>query len=122
MREDMKKLVILILAGLLLGGCGGDDDNKIYHVAYVVDGFFSCKSFNISFQNEYGTNRINAERNWSYTFDAKKGDYLYLHVYNPHCYQTLYGFGAQIQINGEVFKSDACNDPNCREITLEGSI
>ena len=145
-REKVEGIIMryltLILLFLMLLSCGGSKNSPPpvfeYNVRYYVNCPFSIwPNCIIEYRTKYGMNKVRIENSWlehgldlpwSYDFEAKTGEKLYLRVFDFSCSTTV----ASIMLNGEEYITDSCIrdsfwgdeteleiDPNCKELILE---
>ena len=103
----MKNSVALIVAVLLLSGCGlTDAPETTQSVKYEVTGTATTVSITLSNSTEDTEQIASAKLPWSRPFTGKKGGFLYVSAQNQGSTGSV---TARIIVNGSEFKTATSN-------------
>ena len=95
------KMYIMLFVVLVLASCSKDDPSGKYIVEYHI-GCTDCQVVYISDTEGTQTTEYNQNSDWSYSFEAAKGQEVLLLAYNTS--DRPQGVNVNISMNGEVLK------------------
>lgn len=95
-------MYLMLISLLALMSCSKTDDaGKTYLVEYSI-GCTDCQVIYVSDKEETQTTEYNQNSDWSYSFNAQKGQEILLLAYNTG--SAPQGVNVKISMNGEVLK------------------
>lgn len=105
----MKKLNVLLLVAAIIGalGCNKDsDDDNNQSVQRAIEYSIECEDCYVAYYKSGGQqlSEQNVATGWKYSFDAKKGDVVFIAAMNAKSEPAM--VGATIKLNGQVYKTD----------------
>lgn len=92
---------IMLFVLLVLASCSKEETAGTYMVEYHI-GCTDCQVVYVSDKEETQTTEYNQNSDWSYSFEAAKGQEILLLAYNTS--DRPQGVNVNISMNGEVLK------------------